>query len=63
MPAADDPVATFALAVRDEPKSVRAAVRVPIRVRRLLRIRVFAVADTCMVRELARSPDDSDLPF
>lgn len=52
MPAEDDPVAMFALVVRDEPKSVRAAVRVPIRVRRLLRIMVFAVADSGLVREL-----------
>lgn len=52
MPAEDDPTATFALAVRDEPKSVRAALRVPLRVRRLLRIQVFAVTDTGQIREL-----------
>jgi hypothetical protein len=52
MPADDDPAALFALVVRDEPKSVRAAVRVPIRARRLLRITVFAVSDDGAVREL-----------
>jgi len=52
MPAEDDPSVTFALAVRDESKSVRAALRVPIRIRHLLRIQMFAVADAGQVREL-----------
>lgn len=56
MPAEDDPSVSYALVVREEPKSVRAALRVPIRVRRVLRIRVFAVADTGHVRELESDP-------
>lgn len=51
-PADDSELDTFALVVRDEPRSVRAAVRVPARIRRLLRIALFAVSDDGAVRSL-----------
>lgn len=52
MPTIDDQLNTFALVVRDEPRSVRAAVRVPLRIRHTLRIAVYAVSDDGAVREL-----------
>ena len=52
LPADDDPSARYALVIRDEPRSVRAAVRVPHRVRALLRITVYAVAADGAVREV-----------
>ncbi|MGH3864120.1 hypothetical protein [Actinokineospora sp.] len=52
MPAQDDPTARYALVVRDEPRSVRAAVRVPARVLTLLRASIYAVAEDGSVREV-----------
>ncbi|MGW4586372.1 hypothetical protein ACWEKJ_03485 [Amycolatopsis thermoflava] len=52
MPTSDDPAARYALVVRDEPRSVRAAQRVPQRVLTLLRIDLYAVAEDGAVREL-----------
>ncbi|MDV7087338.1 hypothetical protein R4369_24405 [Rhodococcus opacus] len=45
------PHATFALAVRDEPQSVRAAARVPQRVLELLNITLYAVDERGGVRQ------------
>lgn len=53
MPAQDDPATRFALAIRDNPASVRAAQRIPARVLALLHIEVYAVADDGAVRILA----------
>lgn len=52
MSAQDDSTARYALVVRDEPRSVRAAVRVPARVLALLRASIYAVAEDGSVREL-----------
>ena len=49
-PESDDLATRYAIVVRDEPRSVRAALRVPIRVRDLLRITVYAVAEEGSVR-------------
>jgi hypothetical protein len=49
----DDPVVNYAIVVRDEPRSVRAALRVPRRVRELLRITLYAVTEDGQVRILA----------
>lgn len=53
MPAAHDAAMRFALVVRDEPRSVRAATRVAQRVLDLLGIRVYAVGSDGDVRELS----------
>ena len=50
MPANDDLTARFALVVPDWPPSVRAAARVPARVRALLRVTLYAVDDAGTVR-------------
>jgi hypothetical protein len=50
MPAQDDPAAQYALVLRDEPRSVRAAQRVPARVFGLLRVTPYAIADDGTVR-------------
>ena len=52
MPAQDDPAARYALVVRDEPRSVRAAQRVPARVLDQLRITLHAVGEDGAVRTL-----------
>ncbi len=49
MPVAEDPRATFAVVVPTE--AARAALRVPARVRRILRVRVFEVDSAGAVRE------------
>lgn len=51
----DDTMLRFGLAVRDEPRSVRAAQRIPARVLSLLRIDLYAVAEDGTVRELRGS--------
>ncbi len=53
MPEHDDPVVNYAIVVRDEPRSVRAALRVRRRVRGLLRITLYAVSEDGQVRTLA----------
>jgi len=53
MPEDDDPVVSYAIVVRDESRSVRAALRVPRRVRELLRITLYAVSEDGQVRVLA----------
>lgn len=50
MPTEDDPQAQFALVVPDWPRSVRAAARVPARIRKLLRVTLYAVDDAGGVR-------------
>ena len=50
MPANEDLTARFALVVPDWPRSVRAAARVPARVRALLRVTLYAVDDAGTVR-------------
>lgn len=52
MPATDDHIDSFALVVRDEPRSVTAALRVSARVRHTLRIALYAVTDNGTVRDL-----------
>ncbi|HEY9473194.1 MAG TPA: hypothetical protein VIS06_04995 [Mycobacteriales bacterium] len=52
MPQEDDPTAEFALVIRDEPRSVAAVERVPARVRDLLRITLYAVAENGAVRTI-----------
>ncbi|GLZ28194.1 hypothetical protein Lesp02_03840 [Lentzea sp. NBRC 105346] len=49
-PEVDDPATRYGLVIRDDPKSVRAALRAPARVRQLLRISIYAVADDGSVR-------------
>ena|SRR5580698_9165948 len=48
----DNRAARYALVIRDEPRSVRAALRVNARVRDLLRITLYAVGTNGSVREL-----------
>ena len=50
MPADDDPSARYALVVPDWPRSVRAAARVPVRVRALLHVTLYAVDEAGRVR-------------
>jgi hypothetical protein len=50
VPNQDDPAVLFGLVVRDDPRSIRAALRVGERVRTLLRITLYAVADDGTVR-------------
>ena len=50
MPTEDDPKARFCLVMRDEPRSIRAALRVNERVRASLRITLYAVAENGTVR-------------
>jgi hypothetical protein len=56
MPADDSQASRYGLVIRDEPRSVRAALRVPAGVRALLRITVYAVADDRRVRVLDTEP-------
>lgn len=46
----EDHAARYGLVVRDEPKSLRAALRAPARVRKLLRTSIYAVAYDGTVR-------------
>jgi hypothetical protein len=65
MPAEFDERASFALVVRDEPRSVRAATRAPQRILDLLRISLYAVDEGGRVRELAGRgtvPDEQAVP-
>ncbi|MGW4214996.1 hypothetical protein ACWEIJ_43960 [Lentzea sp. NPDC004789] len=48
----DDLTTSYALVIRDEPKSIRAALRAPSRVRALLRLTIYAVGDGGVVRVL-----------
>lgn len=48
----DDPNVRFALVIRDEPRSVRAVLRVAARIRDLLHISLYAVSSSGGVREL-----------
>ena len=47
---AEDRTARYGLVVRDEPKSLRAALRAPARLRELLRTSIYAVSDDGTVR-------------
>ncbi|MET9230822.1 hypothetical protein [Lentzea sp. NPDC003310] len=46
----DDRATSYGLVIRDEPKSLRAALRAPARLRTLLRLTIYAVADDGSVR-------------
>jgi hypothetical protein len=50
LPTEDDPAVRFGLVVRDDPRLIRAALRVDERVRTLLRITVYSVAEDGTVR-------------
>jgi hypothetical protein len=52
----DDLTVNYAIVVRDEPRSVRAALRVPGRVRELLQITLYAVTEDGQVGTLAATP-------
>ena len=47
-----DPWVRYAAVVRDDPRSVRAVTRVPVEVRSLLRVDIYAVSSTGAVRKL-----------
>jgi hypothetical protein len=53
MPSESDQAVSFALVVRDEPRSVDAAVRAPQRILDLLGISLYAVDEDGRVRELS----------
>ncbi|MFL6122890.1 hypothetical protein [Actinophytocola sp.] len=52
MPVIDDGTTRYALVVRDESRSVRAATRVPSRICELLRVTLYAVATNGTIREV-----------